>query len=70
MQYVLPQTVIVTQNVITLDAKCNNIGNAKCDDFDAKCNTQKVTQNVIAQNEIIFWVVRVSSKDMFITTTI
>ena len=38
--------------------------------FDAKCNTQKVTQNVIAQNEIIFWVVRVSSKDMFITTTI
>ena len=30
---VTPQNVIVTQNVITLDAKCNNVGNAKCNNF-------------------------------------
>ncbi len=33
---VTPQNVIVTQNVITIAAKCNN--NAKCNKIDAKCN--------------------------------
>ena len=65
MTFVMPQNVILTQNVITIAAqcntntKCNNI-DAKCDKvFNAKCNnfsTQDVitflTQNVITQNVI------------------
>ena len=63
---VTPQNVILTQNVISIAAKCNT--NAKCNNFDAKwnkifnaeCNnlsTQIVitflTHNVITQNVII-----------------
>ena len=33
---VTPQNVILTQNVITIAAKCNT--NAKCNNIDAKCN--------------------------------
>ena len=64
---VTPQNVILTQTVIRIDAKCNI--NAKCNNIDAKCNkifnaecnnlsTQIVitflTHNVITQNVIIF----------------
>ena len=63
---VTPQNVILTQNVIRIAAKCNT--NAKCNNIDAKCNkifnaecnnlsTQIVitflTHNVITQNVII-----------------
>ena len=57
---VTPQNVILTQNAITIAAKCNNI-DAKCNKvFNAKCNdfsTQNVlitflTHNVITQNVI------------------
>ena len=63
---VTPQNVILTQNVIRIAAKCN--ANAKCNHIDAKCNkifnaecnnlsTQIVitflTHNVITQNVII-----------------
>ena len=61
-----PQNVISTQNVIRVAAKCNT--NARCNNIDAKCNkifnaecnnlsTQIVitflTHNVITQNVII-----------------
>ena len=63
---VTPQNVILTQNVIRVAAKCNT--NARCNNIDAKCNkifnaecnnlsTQIVitflTHNVITQNVII-----------------
>ena len=66
VRVVTPQNVILTQNVIRIAAKCNT--NAKCNDIDAKCNkifnakcnnhsTQIVitflTHNVITQNVII-----------------
>ena len=55
---VTPQNVILTQNAITIAAKCNT--NAKCNKvFNAKCNnfsTQNkitfLTHNVITQNVI------------------
>ena len=65
MKAVTPQNVILTQNVITIAAKCNT--NAKCNNIDAKCykvfnakcnnfSTQNVitflTHNVITQNVI------------------
>ena len=53
MALVTPQNVILTQNVISIAAKCNNI-NAKCNKIiNAKCNNFP-TQNVITfltQNE-------------------
>ena len=57
---VTPQNVILTQNVIRIAAKCNNV-DAKCNKiFNAECNnlsTQIVitflTHNVITQNVII-----------------
>ena len=67
MTSVTPQNVILRQNVIRIAAKCNT--NAKCNNIDAKCNkifnaecnnlsTQIVitflTHNVITQNVIIF----------------
>ena len=63
---VTPQNVILTQNVIRIAAKCNT--NAKCNNIDAKCNkifnaecnnlsTEIVitflAHNVITQNVII-----------------
>ena len=56
----MPQNVILMQNVIRIAVKCNNI-DAKCNKmFNAKCNnlsTQIVitflTHNVITQNVII-----------------
>ena len=67
MTSVTPQNVILRQNVIRIAAKCNT--NAKCNNIDAKCNkifnaecnnlsTQIVItflmHNVITQNVIIF----------------
>ena len=51
---VTPQNVILTQNVITIPAKCNT--SAKCNNINAKCNkvinaksNNFPTQNVITQ---------------------
>ena len=68
---VTPQNVILTQNVITIAAKCNT--NTKCNNINAKCNkiinakcnnfpTQNVitflTQNVITQIVAMFNLVK------------
>ena len=49
---VTPQNVILTENVITIAANCNN--NAKCNKIDAKCNkiVNAKCNNFLTQNEM------------------
>ena len=56
MTPVTPQNVILTQDVITIAAKCNNINakcskviNAECNNFPAQNVISFLTQNVITQ---------------------
>ena len=43
----MPQNVILTQNVIKIAAKCNNIFNAKCNNLSTQIVITFLTQNVI-----------------------